>query len=562
MIRALLLKLKRLLSRLAVLGVIPLWILRALVFIYRWLRFAYHAHVHPRRILGRLIPAALVCGVSYYVAGQIISEQPMRAIALSVSLLIIGVLVSRLYVALALFVVLAATFIWPSAIPKPITFGGAGLHFGEVLLIFILFTAYLKAYSEKRQMPSPLTPAVVFLFFTVLLSLAVSYRQYLANPRGFYDFKTVYNAARPLFPYAFFFGILFGIRNKRELRLFFNIALGLGCFVAFLVVVQYVVGRSTQLFFGMPENLIMGAIKGEQEDVSRIQPPGVPLNVLMFLTAFFLAVSHSGKQAKVYWLLTAVLTGGLALSFARNAWITAAFSFCLMLIIVPKQAKGRLAMGMIFGTVAGGLFLGTLMVLAPSRGAGLQKALSNRVQSIFAVRETYNDPSIKNRRTENREALTIALQNPIFGTGVGSPIRHEYLTRVRGGAVPFSTDMIHNSYLDIWVHYGAFGLFAFAWLSAVFLYRALRLYRRADELWVRCFALTFAINYVGWLMRSFVVMMMVRQQAEITVTAFAWGMVEVASLLYIPKSQSEQRRELSQARMVPVGVHDLPVSRS
>jgi O-antigen ligase len=529
---------------LGVLATIPLSVARGIVFVWGCLRYLYHAHIHPRRLLGRVLPLALVSVVAYEIGEQILNEEPAKVIMLTIGAMFVGLVISRLYIALVLYMVLLATVIYPSAVPKPITFGGGGLGLAEILLMLILFTAYVKTYGERRHVASPMKPALVFLLFTIFLSLGVSYREYQSDPRGFYDFVAVYNAGRVLFPYALFFGILYGIRDKRELRLFFNIILGLACIVAFLMIVQYGMGKSHSIIYGDAEQgrLVVGL--SDEQDVTRSIPPGLSMIGYMFLTTLYMSASFRGKKSSVYGALAAVLAAGLVLSFTRNLWIGTGAGVIGIVAVSAGQVRARLAIILVI-VVASGIALSlAVSTVSPGKGHDLSKALLSRFQSISGGKVLKDE----NRLEENRQAWKIVQEHPIFGTGMGSTLKRVYIHNYGGpGFSTASSNIIHNSWLNIWVHYGICGLISFAWLTVVFLSRALRLWKKADEAWIRCMGLAFGVGYLVCLSRASVSMMLLAQQWDIATLSFSWGMVEIASALAIPVPESVCRLRLSES---------------
>ncbi|MDO8682221.1 MAG: O-antigen ligase family protein [Armatimonadota bacterium] len=530
----------------------PLVLLSWIVYLLRWIRFVYRARIRPlaRKARARLIPAALVSILSYMLAQQIIAGDVGKAAMLLVAISLMSVLINRSHLAVMAVLALQSTIFYESALPRPISFGGSGLGTGETLLILVLFAAVVRAYSEKRHVPSALTIPIIFLFIAVLLALIISYREYQANPRGFYDFKAAYGGIREMLGYLFFFGLLYGIRDKRELRLVVNVAIGLAAMVSMVVILQYIMGNSVKLFLGTPESSHFTAtVGGEDKGISRLQPPGLPLMLLMLLTTLYMAAAHRGKSGRMYGALAALMASGVVLSFARNAWISTMVALLLLLVMCPLVYKGRL-IGLMAGAILGGLVLSLgIAAISPGHSAGLRKAIVRRFETIITVRKTYDEPGVKNRRDENERALRTALKHPVWGVGLGNPSAYMYFKKQSGGYIVRPEIGIHNSYLDMWTQYGIFGLIAFAWISVAFLYRCLRLWRKADELWIRCIGLGFALNYVGLLMRSSVVMMLIRQDYEITVAAFMWGIVEAASALATPRRKKDLRYELATPEM-------------
>jgi len=235
-------------------------------------------------------------------------------------------------------------------------------------------------------------------------------------------------------------------------------------------------------------------------------------------------------------------------SFARNAWISTIVATALLLVVTPLRSKGRLAAIIVGAAVGAILFSFAVAAVTPRRSVALKNALAERFLSIVQTRRTSSEPSVENRRYENRAALRLALRQPVFGLGLRTTIKqtYEWVPTARGmRMVPLSTYMIHNSYLDMWVHYGLLGVLSFAAISITFLYRAFSLWRRAEEYWVKSIGLGFALGYVTLLIRSVVVMTLLHQLWEITVAAYMWGMVEAGFLLAVkPKESPASAAEL------------------
>lgn len=495
-----------------------------------------------RRKLPWLFSAILVVAASHMLANQILTGAPVQAVLVIVSFILAAIMVARLDVAVLVMMVTSATVIYPTALPSPITIGGGGFGSGELLLIFMVFVGFVKAYKNRRHVSSPLTPAVLCLFLAVLLALVVGYRVYLANPRGFYLFEHAYNAARGMFRYLGFFAILYGIKDKKEYRFVFNATLFLACVVSAVVVAQYFLGRHVQLFLGSPEGFI-GRVEGEQDvSVTRLSPPGVPLMLLMLTTCLYLASAYKGKVAVRYGVLTAILAAGVILTFSRTSWISIGLAVLLILVLSPMDVKGRALATMGYMAAAAVVASIALAIAVPGRAEPLQRALVNRVESVLHSRKTY-DTTGAYRRNESRRVLKLALQHPIFGIGLGETLDYDFLRqpgpngRLQEFQVPKRT--IHNSYINIWAQYGVLGLIAFGWISVVFIYRGLALWRRADELWIRGIGLCFVLTYIGLLVRSLAAMTLLGQLWEIAVTCYMWGMVEVGHMVAVRNPTSQ-----------------------
>jgi O-antigen ligase len=358
--------------------------------------------------------------------GIILTPEPEKKITSVIGGIILCCLIARwLVLGIIAILILTATILYESIIPKPLTFGGMGFGLSEMLLMFMLSLLMMDIGANRRSdIKSPLIPPLLLLFVSILISIGVSVYSNIDNRYTYLEFKDIYNTARPLFLYLFFFVVAFGIRTERQMRIIINAAIFLAVIVSILLIIQYFLGTHVKVFFGTPWSDIR--VEGLEQDKSivRSMPPGSALILILFPATLCLSFSGSNREKLFYRIACFFLGMGLIFGFSRSAWLSLIITIPIIWILVNRYLKWRI---LIFSTITilavilSCIFLSNM---APgSSGEKFSNALMERFTSIFA-KETRYDKGIQNRIIESREALQKIKKNPIFGIGVGNPIRN------------------------------------------------------------------------------------------------------------------------------------------
>lgn len=185
---------------------------------------------------------------------------------------------------------------------------------------------------------------------------------------------------------------------------------------------------------------------------------------LSFMPALFRQAWHA-SQARVLKLVavvagTGIMSLALWLAYSRGALLALLLGLALLLVVRVSMSGTRqrlISIGLVgLGIIAFGIFIAWKGVDSLGRYADLLNtgALSN-------------DPNVQFREQLYTRAITLATQHLFTGTGLG--------TFAQGANVPFSP---HNTYLDLWVSTGIFGVLAFTAAMLLGAFAALRAARR------------------------------------------------------------------------------------
>jgi O-antigen ligase len=123
------------------------------------------------------------------------------------------------------------------------------------------------------------------------------------------------------------------------------------------------------------------------------------------------------------------------------------------------------------------------------------------------------------------------MKYPILGIGLGT--RYKPVKRLLLRASPSDPQstvtsyflgglMLHNSFLDIPLRFGLVGFIAFLWISAVFLVRGFRNWRKIKDPFFRAVCIGYTVSYVGTLITSNVDPFLTEWRGVIGI-AIMWG---------------------------------------
>ena len=511
------------------------------------------ALVWPRT--GPLLLAVWASGV---LAWGILFAAPARVATTLLGGAFLAIVWRRLEFGIIAVMLLAASIMYPGAIPKPFTVGGQGLGITEMLVFFMLVVVLVRCAADRKFefFKSPITMPLLLLFGAILLSIVVSYAAHLQNPRGPWRFPHVYNQARPLFHYLLFFVVAFGIQTERQLNLILRVLIWTAVVVSFLMMVQYFLGTSgPSVFIGRAGALtVTHAVSPEEQGVARSLPPGLPLMVIFFFLTLTNAAYRGLRSGAVSAVAAAILGMGLIFSFTRNLWVLTLVGILVVWAASARPVKRRLSL-LVLGTLAVAI-LGSVSVatLAPgAAGRRFSKALSERFFSTFQAK-TFRSSSLQDRFRENRYAINQIKEHPVFGIGVGTPVQYKAgADPWKGTTVITPIYWIHNSYLELWMVYGLLGFVSFTWLAVAFLVRGFLLFRRAREPAARCLGIACTAQFVTFLGSSTVSMTILHQVPDMVAAALVWGIVE-ASWRLNEQAQAERKENERHSHLNAVAV--------
>lgn len=151
-------------------------------------------------------------------------------------------------------------------------------------------------------------------------------------------------------------------------------------------------------------------------------------------------------------------------SYRRAQWVGLVFSMGLLWLGASKTVRYKMSL----------LLLGVLLLSsagAVSAGLDAEKAarIASRITSIFDSKQSSNVYHV----LESRQVLRDLSESPLFGLGLGSS--HSPIGLYEEDEVP--TNVVHNTFLYIWMKTGLPGLLFFAWAAVLFFRQVLRFRR-------------------------------------------------------------------------------------
>ncbi|MEN6521688.1 MAG: O-antigen ligase family protein [Armatimonadota bacterium] len=483
----------------------------------------------------RLIPAFFATGASVILALAVIHSTPGKIITGFCALFAFALIARRLEIGIIAILILNASIISSSVIPKPITFGGMGFSITELLLLFMLVLVLFRTGAD-RKLNLFLNPmaGMLFLFYIMILgSVCLTLIKNSINHFSAVDFRTIYNAARPLFQYSFFFVLLLGIQSKEQLTRVIRSAIWIAAIVSVLMIIQYFIAPSGKsVFLGRPDYIITISDSKEDANVARSVPPGLALIVPLFIVTILDVANKKIRNASLSTITTAILGLGILFSFYRSFWLSTIIGLFIAWLFSKRLIKARLTLFIISSIVL--MFVGSVVItnVASPMAGRFDQAIIHRFASVFNL-SAFNSTSLKTRFNENHKAISNIKKNPVFGIGVGNPIRYvRAVNPITRGQVLVPVNMMHNSFLELWLVYGIFGVFCFGGLSTIFLLRCYQLFKKVNDPIYKSFTLAFFVAYIGYLLRCQTQMHILHDISQISTVAFLWGFIEVVLRFY------------------------------
>ncbi len=299
-----------------------------------------------QRILAKILPLALTIGASVALAWGILNVSPQRVVAAILGSILLAIFARRLELGIIAVLTVAASIVYSSIVPKPITIGGQGPQVTELLIFFLLLVVFVRSCVERNFefLKSRFTLPLLLLCMAVLLSMCVSHQMHMVRQEGSWPFHHIYNTARPTFHYLFFFPVAFGIQTERQLKLILRFMIWMAVVVSLLMVVQYFLGpRGKSVFIGTEYTPSFAMpFSWEETEVARSLPPGLSVILLLFLVTL-LRAAYQGIRAGIVSAAAAATMGiGLIFSFTRNYWVSTLLALGIVWLAAGAVLKRRL----------------------------------------------------------------------------------------------------------------------------------------------------------------------------------------------------------------------------
>lgn len=319
----------------------------------------------------------------------------------------------------------------------------------EELIIGALFL--VAVVRPRREWWGGIAGAALAAFFVVLGVSGL-----LALQSGRVGFADAFSYARLFAPLLLFYVIVRLFPQPRQVGRLLLVAVVLAAITGVVSLAVAAPGSPLTDFLN-PNDTASIRDKEGLGLVNRVRLSGVALAYVLFwyTTAQVIAAHH---RQRLWWLAgLAGLSLGIALSFNRNMWIGLVVGLLLMLALGQSVSRRHLIAAL--AVLAAGSIAIALAGPTVSSDSPLHP-LVERGNTLLHPEEEARDPSLNDRRLENRFAVATIERYPVTGVGPGAPYGADWL-------------WVHNQYLHLLLLGGPAALIAFlafigAPLAAVF----------------------------------------------------------------------------------------------
>jgi len=265
---------------------------------------------------------------------------------------------------------------------------------------------------------------------------------------------------------AIYFMLVETINSKKRLKYFF---------IVFVLVVIMMLADSAFQYYGKGD--FLRHTWTTRLSASFKSPNGFAgwLVVIIPLTlGLFFNIKVKNIPLRIlFFILSALLSLCLIMTYTRGAWLSFAVGLLLMIFYIIKNASFKIRMFYFSLAVSVGAIFFILPQPIKTKLFNLRLSnyygvapIGNRFSSLLEM----DDGSTPIRLNLWKEAVRITADYPLTGCGLNtySIVARNYKSFPRGGVYP------HNSYLQMSAETGLFGLAAFLWVLLTFLMTGLR----------------------------------------------------------------------------------------
>ncbi|OGV42037.1 MAG: hypothetical protein A2X46_05640 [Lentisphaerae bacterium GWF2_57_35] len=314
-----------------------------------------------------------------------------------------------------------------------------------IILGAVLFRRILWEREKLRISPKPLIPYLAIVILAAIIGMARGNDSELLRV----DFMGA------LFPILCFYLCCQLLDTEQRIRRMLAIVMGVSAIKASILLVYYFNGR------GWPYSLDAGSLS--LSHVATMDSADLLAFITILLAIVSLWMARQLKGLRLAAAIAAALPAFLVIIFAyrRTQWVGLAASLGLMMWWAPP--RGRIRLTMI------GLFV-VLWAICAAVFLGISDEhisfMGERTLSVFDKKQDSNEYHL----LESQQVLRDLMGNPVMGLGLGG--KHSPLGIYEDDVVPIN--IVHNTWLYIWMKIGLPGLVFFLWAAWMFLRRVLQ----------------------------------------------------------------------------------------
>jgi O-antigen ligase len=313
--------------------------------------------------------------------------------------------------------------------------------------LLVLGITVLRIYIfERRRMPVPLLPAgiyAVILFISLVTGLYGGADAEMMQV----DFIGM------LFPVLCFYLCLTILNSRERIIRMLVLLMAVSVIKAVILAVFYLAGRGW--IYELDGDSLVRVATMDSTDL------------LAFITLLLIAVhlivrgDIRGFSAGLAAAACMPLLYIIIFAYRRAQWVGLILSSGLLFLGASKQVRGKIILLML-ATLLAGAAVAVTAGLDPEK----MERIAVRLTSIFDKKQSSNVYHV----LESRQVLKDLAGSPLFGLGLGS--EHSPLGLYENDEVP--ANVVHNTFLYIWMKIGLPGLLFFGWAAVIYARHVLR----------------------------------------------------------------------------------------
>ncbi|NCD34530.1 MAG: hypothetical protein EOL87_14085 [Spartobacteria bacterium] len=313
----------------------------------------------------------------------------------------------------------------------------------------------LQMLFKQRERP-PVSLAPLFILSGIVLLAA------LTGFIGGWDVYMIqFDATNFLFPALFFYLCVTLLNSREQIITLVHVLIGIAGLKALILAVFYIAGH------GWPYQLDAG---GESR-IATMDSADLLVYITLVLIVFNMFLEKRLSRGQSWCFATACLPMLFVIIFAyrRAQWVGLVFSLGLLFLLTTTKNRKKMTI-----LLLAAILLITSILMLSSLGGNKLGSLTERFYSVFDPQQHSNVYHL----LETQQTMRDIAGKPISGLGLGS--HHSPLGLYENDLVP--TNIVHNTFLYIWMKLGLPGLLFFSVIGYQYIHRILR-YRskRQDE---------------------------------------------------------------------------------
>jgi glycosyltransferase involved in cell wall biosynthesis/O-antigen ligase len=306
------------------------------------------------------------------------------------------------------------------------------------LLLFCV-TVIRRIFLERIPCPVSLRG---FIFYLIILLGAVLTGLFKGGNREliYFDFMKM------LFPVLCFYLCTIFFANQENISSLLTVLLAVSTIKALILSAAYLAGRGWT--YQLDDTAAYQVTTTDSADLL--------VFITMLLIAVYLLVRRdiTGVRAALVGAACLPLLFVIIFSYRRAQWVGLVFSMGLLFLGASKTVRKRIAI-----LALAALFTGGAMAVMSGISEDKILRIVSRITSVFDPNQSSN----RFHRLESQRVLLDIAASPLFGLGLGTNHSQIGHGMDASGAVP--TNVVHNTFLYVWMKLGLPGFLFFLWAA-------------------------------------------------------------------------------------------------